>query len=243
MQVTEVQDADARAQLERHNRAVKAIDPDSGAPPRQIIFSWITPEGRLHPNGPTYVQDQLGMFPSQEFALLIKNILRKYVDGEMGKQIGQLFQGNASVPTEFTPDAVNKAVDENMAVIQAIFQLIEDVPGLQQDIICLSLGIPNRERPWAKEAMTAAPYRGGLTVDEGFDLLITFIKQNAELVRETYVGNARELVEVFRLEVLGQTDQDQEETEETPTSTPASTPDSPGGTPSSTSAPFTPASA
>jgi hypothetical protein len=77
-----------------------------------------------------------------------------------------------------------------------------------------------------------------LSVDDGFDLLYTFIRQNAKLIRRFFSEKGAELVRVFRTEVL-------EEVEGTATEVSTDTPamnqgpglptGSPGSTPSSIS--------
>lgn len=216
---------------EQSRAAIEAIE--SSVFQRDLTFKWIHPDGTLVDR--VYTQAQLGMFPVQEFATTVTEVLESFTEGELRMKLGELFQGKVQMPVNLDADTVNSFVDDNMAYIQAFFQLVRKVPELQLDVICLSLGVPRQERAWAKQQLAEPPHRGGLTVEEGFDLLITFIKQNASLLRETLVGKAKELGAVFMEEVLDQIpdlEGTATETEKAPTSEVASTP---GGTPSSTS--------
>lgn len=219
----------ATEQIAQSRQAIEALEPSVA--PRELRFEWTDPAGQ--PIERVYIQAQLGMFPTQEFTTRISEILDSFVQGEMGMKIGDLFRGGLSMPVTMDEGAVNSIVDENMELIKAFFKLLQVLPDLQLDIICLSLGVPRAERAWAKLQLQEPPHRGGLTVEDGFDLLEVFIKQNAPLVKDTVVGKAQSLVKVFRLEVLGQAEEETvvEEVETTEEDLLSSL----GGTPSSTS--------
>jgi hypothetical protein len=57
------------------------------------------------------------------------------------------------LPTDFTAEKVDEAIEENMAFVQAFLKLIRIVPSLQLDIYCLSLGIAPDQRDWFKSAI------------------------------------------------------------------------------------------
>lgn len=220
-----------------NKEALEAIS--SSIPQREIAFEgWVMPNGMPVDGAKIYIQGELGMFYAQEFATIIAATLRGFVSGEMGMKLGDLFRGDIQKPVTYDPEELDKAVDENRELIAAFFKLIEIAPGLQKDIICLSLGIDSRERPWAKEQFSGPISRGGLSIPEAFDILKWFVRQNAKLLRETFVGEAQELAEIFRLEVLGQTPT--ETVESTATEREPALAGSLGGTQSSTSSPPTP---
>lgn len=218
-------------QVEKSREAIEALEPSIFE--RKLKFRWTTPEGQ--PIDRVYTQAMLGMFPMQEFSTMVTEILNGFVEGDMGMKLGELFRGDVEMPVSFDPDTVNKTLEENIQLFKAIIKLVQILPDFQLDVMCLSLGVPRREHAWAKEQMQEPPHRGGLTVEEGFDILIVFLKQNADLVRDTVKGKARELVDTFRLEILGQDLDSESETEEE-----TEEPSSPGMTPSSTSSPDIP---
>lgn len=228
-------------QAQESRAAIEAISPSHppDAMPRVVEFDWIKPDGV--PVTKTYVQAQLGMFAVEEFTTRITEIIDSFVKGEFGMKIGELFRGEVEMPVTLDADATQDFVDENEQLIQAAIKLVKIVPALRLDITVLSLGVPRLEMPWAKDCLSEAPYRGGLSVEEGMDILIYFIKQNIPLLRRTLLGKAQELAEEFRLLVAP------DEEEETPTSSPstplssvttpepavamAEVPATPGGTP------------
>lgn len=236
----QVQTGSGNEETRRSREAIEAIEPDTAL--RELTFNWKLPDGRDVEK--TYTQAELGMFPVQEFTTLVTEVVESFTQGDMGMKIGDLFRGDIEMPEDFSPGTVNKVVEENMALVQAFIKAVQMLPGFQLDIMCLSLGIPRHEREWAKGQLQEPPHRGGLTVQEGFDILIWFIRQNAELCRETFLGKARELVDEFRLHVLQEdpTASSDSTDSETTTETPADPSSSPGGTPSSISSPDTPVS-
>lgn len=259
----EVSTADRQATSDSR-QAIEAIDPP-GFPDRVIKVKWLDP-GYSQILEKDYTQATLGMFPVQEFTTLISETLQQFIDGDLGIKLGELFRGEIQAPVVtnegggIDAEAVEDFLSDNMQIVQAFIKLVQKVPELQLEIMCLSLGIPRLERAWAKERMQEPPHRGGFTVPEGFDILIWFIRQNAELVRETVLGKAQDLVAEFQLHVLHSEDHEMYEgkarkkvplesssvsTETASTAeaeTPTPQPSSPGGTPSSTSSPDIPVS-
>lgn len=217
---------DISDQIAESKEQIEAIQPST--PERRLKFNLVFPDDVRREYD--VIQGELGMFPVQEFVTLMTGIIDDFAKGKYGIKIGELFRGEIKTPDQYTPDEVEKVVDENSQLIAAFLEAVKMLPGLQKEIICLSLGIEPRQREWFKGAISRAPSQGGLTVDEGFDLLIWFLRQNAKLVRRFFEEKGRELVDEFRLQVLGETlDVEGTATETTEES------DSPGSTPSSTS--------
>lgn len=227
-----------QTETQKQRAAIEALEPTrpANAMPVQRVFQWTLPNGNAVQKA--YVQAELGLFPAQDFGLLVTEIVESFTKGDMGMKIGDLFRGQIDMPSQFTGEAVNTLVDENMALVQAFVKLIQTVPSLQLNILCLSLGVPRLEREWAKSQMQEPPHRGGLSVDDGFELLSTFISQNAVLLRETFVGKAKELVEQFQMEVLQMEPANSSPSTDSTESSelqPQEDEPSPGSTPSSTS--------
>jgi hypothetical protein len=238
---------DITTEAQESRAAIEAIAPShpANAMPRALQFNWIKPNGE--PVVKTYIQAELGLFAVEEFSTRLTEILDSFVKGEFGIKVGELFRGEVEMPVNLDAEATQEFVDENEQLINAFIKLVKIVPGLRQDITVLSLGVPRLEMAWAKEQLSEPPYRGGLSVEDGFDILIYFLRQNVPLLRRTLLGKARELVEEFRLLVLDeeQTPASSPSTEEiSGTTTQAGTttmepPSTPGGTPSNISSPAT----
>jgi hypothetical protein len=220
---------DLAQQTAESRAAIEAISPshEPDAMPRELEFDWITPQGQ--PIKKRYIQAQLGLFAVEEFTTKITEIIDSFVKGDFGMKIGELFRGEVEMPVTLDAEATQDFVDENEQLIQAAVKLVQIIPSLRLDITCWSLGVPRLEVPWAKEQLSEAPYRGGLSVEEGMDILIVFIKQNIPLLRKTLLGKGKELAEEFRLLVAS-------DEEETPTSSPSTPQSSETATPETTPA-------
>lgn len=225
--------------LEQNEGAIEALRPST--PTYKRSFDWAAPDGNVRRY--EYVQAQLGMFPAQEFMTMLTRVLRDLVDGKYGVNVGELIgrgtKLKAQIPSEFSEDTVNQTVADNIQFIQAFLHVMEIVPGLQEDIIALSLGVSRDRdvRKWFKSMITEPPHKGGLTVDEGVLIIKTFVQQNGAVIRRFLEDQVQEIVEAVLEAINPPTAVDSTvtatETEE----------DSGGGRPSSTSSHTTPASA
>lgn len=190
-----------------------------------------------------YVQEELSFFLKQDFIVLMNRYLDQFIGGEFGLSMKDLFEGDLrqriQIPDKVDPEVVQKSIEENIGMIQAIIKIIDKIPGFQHDIVVIALGIPEEERKWALRVLRGPISRGGLTDDQGFLILKTFITQNARAIRDFFESKGRDLMEHAQREILGEdseTSSDEpEEEEKTETEEAAAEPeDSPGGTPSST---------
>jgi hypothetical protein len=213
-------------------------------------------DGDGNPVEREFIQEELGFFPKQEFMNLLTAEIDKFIRGEYGIKLGDLFSGD--LRTQLAPpdlsdpnqsaDRVNKTIEENIGLINAFIKLVRTVPELQKEIIALALGVKRgAEREWFKWAISEPPSRGGLTDEQGFEILKIFIRQNAKAIRSFFEDKATELVEEFRREVLQESTTSEDSTEPSTEEEPKETPlvedaPTPGGTPSSTSSLVTPAS-
>ena len=261
-QVAGSEEERAAEQVAASREAIEALEPKRQieALDRVIEFeNWLLPDNTARVKK-TYTQAPLGMMDVNEFTTLVGELIEQFTQGEEAGKLGELFRGEVERPVELNPETVNEFVDDNMPIVNAFLKAIRMWPDFQFEIYVMSLGVPRKERPWAKACLMEPPQYGGLTADEGIDLLTHFIRQNARMIREKLLGKIDELVEVFRLEVLREEpkkDEDQASSDSgqtettthsvTPTSeateTSGTSPSSPGSTPSSTSSPATQASA
>lgn len=230
-----MQDITLTDQLAEQRQQLEALQPSVAS--RILVFpNLVMADGRTRQNFQV-VQEQLGMFPTQEFVTRIGEVIDDIRKGDLGIKLVELFSGEAKMPTSFNPETLDQTLNENMVFVDALMKLVRVLPDLQLDIMCLSLGIAPSQREWFKSAISRNPSQGGLTVDEGFDILIMFIRQNAKLIRRFFEEKAAEVVAELREQVM---DKPVEGTATEMTGTPDSS--SPGSMPSSTSSPATLAS-
>lgn len=186
---------------------------------RKLEFPMIGPDGQ--PGIFEFYQDTLGMMPMQDFFTNVKTQIQSFVDGEYGFKLGELFRGETEMPSaqevigslatansggngsdgEATGEDLDNVVDQYRPFINAFFKLVDIVPGLEMDIYILSLGVEAQQEAWFRSAVSRPPSQGGFTIDEGFDILRMFIKQNARDIRRFFTEMATDLATTFREEM------------------------------------------
>lgn len=152
-----------------------------------------------------YKQEQLSFFGKQEFIVLMNGYVDQFMSGDFGLKVSDLFGGGLrqrlQLPEEVSAEQAEKMVDENEAMIRAISKLVDKIPGFQMEIIILALGVPRDDRTVVAETLRGPVYRGGLTDDQGFGILETFIIQNAKAIRDFFAEKATHLYEVAQREL------------------------------------------
>jgi hypothetical protein len=219
--------AEGKEALENAEAAIEAFADSSMAVVYE--FQWPDAGGSNHPI--KFTQATLGLFPAQEFITMMTRIINDVLEGKYEVDVMQLFRDrdklqNASVPTDLDEDSVERTIEEWKPYIQGFLKLVDVVPGLQQDIIALSLGVRKRDREIFKERIAEAPHNGGITIDQGVDIIKIFIRQNAKVLRRFLGRQIREIGE----ELMNALEEERK------------VKDTNGGTPSSTSSQPIPAS-
>lgn len=192
----QVSTPEAQEAIRANEVAVEALEDSSER--RVITFEWPDAGGNLHEIH--FTQATLGMFPAQEFITMMTRIINDVLEGKYDVDVMELFRDrerlkNASMPSELNQDAVEETINEWKPYIQGFLKLVDVVPGLQQDIIALSLGVRRRDREQFKENISEAPYLGGLEIEDGVDIIKVFIRQNAKVLRRFLGVQIREIGE------------------------------------------------
>jgi len=190
-------ETDDRA-LKDAEAAIEALDNAHARVTR--TFHWPDAGGNRHPV--SFVQETLGFFPAQEFMTMMTRIVKDIIGGKYEVDVMELLRDRerlqaASMPSELTNDAVEETITQWKPYIQAFLKLADIVPGLQQDIIALSLGVRRKSRDEFKEMITMSPAHGGLTIDEGVDILKVFIRQNVSVIRRFLGQQVQEIGQEF----------------------------------------------
>lgn len=188
----------------------------------------------------TYTQEVLSYFGKQDLYTLLTDFFDKFISGEFGIKVKDLWESDlrknmGQITTEASPEQAQRLIDENLEMIKAVFRIVQRLPGLQQEIFVLALGVPENEQDWAKKTMAAPLSRGGLDDDTAFEILKTFVSQNAQPIKDFFSEKGMDFLDHARREILGEASETSEETE--PPTTEGPDPDTPGGTLSSITAP------
>lgn len=132
----------------------------------------------------TYVQKPLGLMSKLRFFSLLGETIRKVtiVGGEgtltdiiQGQQLGQ--RGRDLLSGDMA-DA------ESFLTLASSFVIY--VPDFLEEAYCIILKVPLEQRPWAKLMMDADPDEGGLSDEDGFAIINTFVAQNWDALRDFF---------------------------------------------------------
>jgi hypothetical protein len=130
----------------------------------------------------TYVQQKLSFFGKLEFIRLASRAINKAMGkGEDGEAVdlGALMNGFGGEGTQAE------------MFIMAVTRLAEFAPEIIKDIYMISLNVPAHERP-VVAAIFDEPYdedteTGGLSDEDGIEILKTFVEQNGRVMRDFFL--------------------------------------------------------
>jgi hypothetical protein len=156
-----------------------------------------------------YTQRPLGFFAKTEWFALMTRAIDTMITAEGGGNVAyimaQMFRGRSQ--TEDSNGAGDgfdmQNLEDAAAFAQAIAKLGSETPEFLKESFCIWLGVPRFEREWAKECMEKLPEEGGLTDDQGFEIIETFVDQNAEAMKGFFFkripGMVRRVADRFEL--------------------------------------------
>jgi hypothetical protein len=130
----------------------------------------------------TYIQKPLSYLAFGEFTGLLGRKLAEAMRGPDGLSLDRLTPGEASIPLEFNEGQVRLAGGEGSdlvdPIIQGIAKLASYVPDLMAESQCIWLRIPRVERLQVMDIWSRSPDDGGMSMDQGEEMLNIFIEQN-----------------------------------------------------------------
>lgn len=185
---TTVSFEDAAAELENEEKAiveeVKEEDVLEVLVPKAEPKVWqIGPEDYRR----EYVQRPLSFIGKMQWFALVGDVLDKAMSGPNGLNLGNLFTA---------PDNVGNLRPEDFreadTFVQAIGKLLAVAPDFLVKSYCIWLNVPDYEKDMMEEIMKLSPDQGGLTDDQGIEIIEVFIDQNYEALdvffREKFRG-------------------------------------------------------
>lgn len=145
-----------------------------------------------------YVQKPLTFMAKMEFFSLVGEVLDRAMSGPNALQLGNLF----STPTgirggDLSPESFREAD----TFVQAIGKLVQYSPDFLQKSYAIWLGVKPYEREVFYELISAPEDEGGLTDDQGFEILEVFVDQNWKAIEGFFserIVKLRERVEKHR---------------------------------------------
>lgn len=135
----------------------------------------------------TYTQKPLSFFGKTEFVRLIGRAIDNALSGDDGVSITQLV-GVGNLNDLTTTDVF----------IKALARLAEYAPDLLKQSYMISLGVPRHERDVVSNILDMSndpESGGGLSDDDGFAIMETFVAQNAKTLADFFTVRLRKIVE------------------------------------------------
>ena len=126
----------------------------------------------------TYIQKPLSYFAMAEFTGLLGRKLAEAMRGPDGLSVDRMTPGE--MPLEFSDGrvAIAQGTEGVDAIIQGIAKIASYVPDLIGEAQCIWLRVPRYERPNLLDIWSRPVDEGGLSMDQGEEMLEIFIEQN-----------------------------------------------------------------
>lgn len=139
-----------------------------------------------------YMQEELSFVNKMRWYSLVGEALDKAMGGPDPLTINHLLDapatGSLSLDTFRDADTFLKAIGK----------LISYSPDFLERSICIWLSVPEYEQPRFREVLAQPPSKGGLSDDEGLDILALFIEQNYESIERFFrekIGQLRRQIQ------------------------------------------------
>lgn len=130
----------------------------------------------------TYIQRPLGFLAKMQFFSLVGEALDKALSGPNKMSLGGLLSAPGGRGSALSMDDFRDAD----TFVQAISKLLAAAPDFLVDSYCLWLGVPDYEQEVVKELMKLPPDDGGLTDDQGLEMIEVFIDQNYDALNSFF---------------------------------------------------------
>lgn len=147
----------------------------------------------------TYTQKPLSFFGKMEIFAVLGGALDKAMSGPEGLSLNELISG----PGELGGSVTTENLRDADTFVKAIGKLLQYAPGLLLDLYVVILSVPRGERELVKAQMEQHEDDGGLSTDDGFGILETFIDQNWDVMADFFTVRIQPLIEKVSNKVQG----------------------------------------
>lgn len=139
-----------------------------------------------------YVQEPLSYIGFLEFTGLLARKIEEAMRGEGGLTIKDIIDtSEGMVPLVVDGDRIESIVQRRDfegidAFVQGLMKIASYVPDVIEECQFIWLGVPRRDRSFLREIWRKPRDRGGLSHDEGEEMLSLFIEQNYEELEDFF---------------------------------------------------------
>lgn len=195
--------------IDTSDQAADQPEPNGDGPAPRDVIDTIQPKAQPKawklgpPDDPEkqreYVQRPLSYFGKMQFFALVGQVIDKALSGEDGLKLGSLFGGTPAISRE----GVIRMSDFSDAetFMQAVAKILVYAPDFLEKSYCIWLGVPDFERPWAISMMNLQKDEGGLSDEDGLEIVNIFIDQNWEAIEGFFrdqIPKVRDRIQVHR---------------------------------------------
>lgn len=130
-----------------------------------------------------YMQKPLSFVAKMQWFALVGEVLDKAMSGDNALTIGNLFSG----PTARGTGALSmEDFRDADTFVQAVGKLVAFSPSFLMQSYCIWLNVPTYERDLVQDLMAQPEAEGGLSDEDGFEIIETFIDQNYEALERFF---------------------------------------------------------
>jgi hypothetical protein len=144
-----------------------------------------------------YVQEELSLMRKIEWGALLGDVLDKAMSGPNALSLGNLF----AAPDLSAGRLDARSIGEADVFVQAVGKLVAHSPNFLRKSFAIWLNVPDHEREIFTDLMNLSPAKGGLSDDQGFEIIERFLDQNWPAIEQMFterVGKLRKKVEMMR---------------------------------------------
>lgn len=126
----------------------------------------------------TYVQKPLSFIGKMQWFSLVGEVLDRAMGGENPLTVGNLLSGPGMRGGGLSAGDFRDAD----TFVHAVGKLVRYAPDFLLDSFCIWLNVPNHEREMVKHLMDQPAEEGGLSDDDGLEIIERFIDQNYDAI-------------------------------------------------------------
>lgn len=165
--------------------------PQEDQPPVDDVVDILEPkaEPREWKIGPedmplVFIQRPLSFIQKMQWFSLVGDVLDKSMNGEGGISVNEILSAPGDPRNGLSMDDFRDAD----TFVRAVGKLVVHAPEFILDSYCIWLGVPTHQRNLVKEVMSMPESEGGLSDDQGLEIMEVFIDQNFDALADFFGG-------------------------------------------------------